>query len=90
MAARISDYKGEWFSIWEDDRRWIENIMIENMKADLDAGYSYYGKSMIEQREMIDKYHKETMDTYEMFKTMQDNEVDRWCFYDLKKRGAID
>ena len=90
MAAKISDRRGEWFSIWEEDRRWIENIMIQNMQDDLNAGYDYFGKAIIEQREMIDEYHKETMNTYEMFKTMQDNEVDRWCFYDLKKRGAID
>ena len=90
MAARISDRRGEWFLIWEEDRRWIENIMIQNMKDDLDAGYNYFGKAIIEQREMIDQYHKETMNTYEMFKTMDDDKVDRWCFYDLKKRGAID
>lgn len=90
MAAKISDRRGEWFTIWEEDRLWIENIMISNMKSDLDAGYDYFGKAIIEQREMIDNYHKETMAGYELFKTMDDTQVDRWCFYNLKKRGAID
>lgn len=88
--AKIADRRGEWFDIWFEDRKCILDIMIRNMLSDLDNGYDYYGKSIREQREMIDAYKAETDRALDMFKDMDENQVDRWCFYDLKKRGVID
>lgn len=86
--SRISD-RDDWFSVWQDDKESILQTMINNMTSDLNAGYDYFGKSIVEQRKTIEAYKKEIDDTFDLFKTMEDKEVNRWCFYDLKKRGAI-
>ena len=39
---------------------------------------------------VIAEFEKKLSDGYELFKTMTDDQVDRWCFYDMKKRGVID
>lgn len=88
IRCRISD-RDDWFSVWQDDKESILQTMISNMASDLNAGYDYFGKSIIEQRKTIEAYKKEIDDTFDLFKTMEDKEVNRWCFYDLKKRGAI-
>ena len=88
--SRITDRRGEWFEIWQDDKESILEIMISNMVSDLNAGYNYFGKSIQQQIVDIDNYKKQFDSEMDKFKSMSDDEVDRWCFYDLKKRGAID
>lgn len=88
-GARITD-RNDWFTIWEEDRRWIHATMLENLASDLNNGYSEQGNSVKKQRADIDAYEARTDECYEMFKKMTDIEVNRWCFYDLKKRGAIE
>ena len=88
IRCRISD-RDDWFSVWQDDKESILQTMINNMASDLNAGYDYFGKSIVEQRKTIEAYKKEIDNTFDLFKTMEDKEVNRWCFYDLKKRGAI-
>lgn len=86
--CRISD-RNDWFSVWQDDKESILQTMINNMTSDLNAGYDYFGKSIVEQNKAIEKYKSDMNATYDLFKSMNENEVNRWCFYDLKKRGAI-
>ena len=86
--CRISD-RDDWFSVWQDDKESILQTMISNMTSDLDAGYDYFGKSIVEQHKTIEKYKSDIDTTYDLFKSMDEKEVNRWCFYDLKKRGAI-
>ena len=86
--CRISD-RDDWFEVWQDDKESILETMIKNMTSDLNHGYDYFGKSIVEQRRAIEAYRKEIDNTFDLFKTMDEKEVNRWCFYDLKKRGAI-
>ena len=86
--CRISD-RDDWFSVWQDDKESILQTMINNMTSDLNAGYDYFGKSIVEQHKTIEKYKSDIDTTYDLFKSMDEKEVNRWCFYDLKKRGAI-
>lgn len=89
--ARIRYTKSvDWFEIWECDKQSVLDTMIRNMTADLDAGYDYFGQSITNQRAMIEDYKKSIDDAYDSFKYMDEDEVNRWCFYDLKKRGAIE
>ena len=88
VRSRISD-RDDWFSVWQDDKESILETMIKNMTSDLNAGYDYFGKSIVEQHKMIEKYKFDMDATYDLFKYMDEKEVNRWCFYDLKKRGAI-
>ena len=45
--------------------------------------------SRLEQRQAISAYEKQMNDELDLFKTMDAPAVNRWCVYDLKKRGAI-
>ena len=87
--CKYSDNKGEWFEMWYSDKKWILSIMYRNMASDLDNGYNPMGKSIREQKTMIDNYEQDINNTLEKFSTMEEKQVDIWCFYDLLKRGAI-
>lgn len=88
-TSRIADYRGEWFNMWLSDRECVLDTMIRNMVDDLNCGYDYYGGCIINQRIEIDNYKMETDAALESFKGMTEQQVDRWCFYDLIRRGAI-
>lgn len=89
MAARITD-RDDWFEIWFEDRESILSTMVRNMAADLEAGYNYFGNSITKQQQEIQKYKEETDHILDTFKDMDEKQVNRWCFYELKKHGAIE
>ena len=68
---RISD-SDRWFELWQDDRECMLNTMIRNMTADLDAGYNYFGRCIVNQRKEIEDYKKETESAFDLFKSMTD------------------
>jgi hypothetical protein len=88
-GSRVTDSK-EWFDMWFEDKKSIISIMYSNMASDLAAGYDYFGKSIQDQKQEIAKYEAEFERQLDKFKSMSDDEVNRWCFYDMKKRGAIE
>lgn len=88
--SRITDRKGEWFEIWFDDKKSILDTMTRNMVSDLAAGYDYFGPSITRQQAEIQFYKVNFDYEVEMLKNMSDKDSDRWCYMDLKKRGAID
>lgn len=90
MAAKISDWRGEWFNMWFDDKKSILSTMIQNMADDLSVGYDPLGHCIRRQQVEIESYQMQLDRELDMFKTMEDSAVDRWCFYDMKKRGAIE
>lgn len=79
----------KWFEIWFEDKQCMIETMVHNMQADLNAGYNYFGNSITRQREMIDAYKAEIDKQLDKFATMTDEAVNRWCYYDMKKRGVI-
>ncbi len=85
---RITD-RNDWFELWTEDKQSMMDCMIRNMHSDLDAGYDYWGISMIQQRAEIEKFKIDWDMDMEMFKGMDEKTVNRWCFYDMKKRGVI-
>lgn len=88
--SRITDRKGEWFEIWFDDKKSILDTMTRNMVSDLAAGYDYFGASITRQQVEINFYKVNFDYEVEMLKNMKEKDADRWCYMDLKKRGAID
>ena len=86
--ARITD-RNDWFDVWFEDRESILNTMVRNMASDLNAGYDYFGQSITKQKQEIAEYKAQTDKTLDMFKDMDEKVVNRWCFYELKKHGAI-
>ncbi len=89
QRSRISD-RDDWFDIWYEDKQSMISTMVRNMASDLDNGYDYFGNAIRSQQDMITAYKVDFDQTMDMFKTMNDKDVNRWCFYDLKKRGAIE
>lgn len=87
--SKYSDFKGEWFEMWEEDVKSILATMYKNMSDDLSVGYDPLGNSIKKELEDIAEYRKYINDCYETFKTLDEVAVDRWCFYELKKKGAI-
>jgi len=81
--------RDDWFELWFEDKRSIEETMIRNMIADIEAGYDPTGNIIKMERDEIQQYRKEVDDQIERFKEMEDAAVNRWCYYDMKKRGAI-
>ena len=86
--ARLTD-RDDWFDIWFSDKNSMVNTMVSNMVSDLENGYEYFGASIVSQREAIDEYKKVFDLQMDNFKTMEETEVNRFCFYDMKKRGVI-
>lgn len=91
MASKMSWYTPEeWTEMWIADKQNMESIMIQNMADDLKAGYAVDGKSIREQREMIEAYRADYHKKMTAFAAMTTETAGRWCFYDMKKRGVID
>lgn len=86
--ARISD-SNDWFPLWFEDKQSILDTMVRNLQADLNAGYDYFGNSAVSQRENIEAYKSQIDEELKVFRTMDENAVSRWCFYDMKQRGVI-
>lgn len=81
--------KNNWLEIWMEDKESMVETMIKNMTSDLEAGYDYFGKSIREQREMIDSYKREFDLQMKALGLMDEKKVQWWCYMDLKRRGAI-
>lgn len=89
MYSKLSD-RDDWFDLWFEDKKSILQTMIQNMADDLEVGYTYFGACIQRQKAMIDEYKKCFDEQMDVFKAMEEKAVNRWCFYDLKKRGAIE
>lgn len=79
----------DWFELWFADKTSILEQMLHNMQADLDAGYDPNGKCITDQKAEIAHYKAMFQWETDQFKNMDDKQVNRWCYYDMKKRGAI-
>lgn len=80
---------GKWFDIWFEDKQSMLDTMRRNLQADLDAGYNPSGYSIRKQTVDMETYKRGFDVQMDLFKNMEDAQVNRWCYYDLKKRGAI-
>ena len=88
MSTRITDLP-DWFPLWHEDKQAILDTMVRNLQADLNAGYDYFGNSATSQRQSIEAYKAQMDEEMKTFRTMTDSQVSHWCFYDMKRRGAI-
>lgn len=79
----------KWFEIWFEDMVSIIATMRNNMVADLAVGYNPDGPCIRKQAAEIEIKQINFDSQMERFKYMGDAKVNRWCYYDLKKRGVI-
>lgn len=80
----------DWTSMWINDKKAIIGTMYRNMAADLDCGYNPLGENIRKQRQEIADYEQDYLNTLEIFKSLTEEEINHWCFYDMLKRGAIE
>lgn len=78
-----------WFEVWFSDMESLLETMIRNMVADIEAGYNPAGACIMRQNAEITAFKARFDAQVDQFKTMSDSAVQRWCYYDMKKRGAI-
>ena len=81
--------KMDWFEIWVADKKNILETMARNMASDLEAGYDYYGKSIQTQIKEMDEYKAKFDADLDKVAEMDDNKVQKWCYIQLLKAGAI-
>ena len=81
--------KTNWFEMWFEDKQGIISTMIRNLSADIDAGYNPNGNSIRTQIADLEAYQKAVDEQIDAFKEMEETKVQRWCYYDMKKRGVI-
>lgn len=79
----------KWFDMWYEDKKSVAATMVRNMASDIDAGYDPNGHCIRKQIVDIEEYHRSIDRQLDIFATMEDKNVNRWCFYDMKKRGVI-
>lgn len=90
MASASLRDSDDWFDIWFSDKQSMLDTMNSNMLSDLEVGYSPNGATIRHQLEVIVEYRRVFESELDSFKTMTEPEVNRWCFYDMKKRGVIE
>lgn len=79
-----------WFDLWYEDKRAILATMYKNLVSDLGAGYNPLGSSITKQKNEIAEYEKEFDESMKKFRTMTEQQIQHYCFYDMKRRGAIE
>lgn len=79
----------KWFEIWYEDKQSMISTMMRNMVADIEAGYNPTGLNIRKQRAEIDKYTSEFDFQMERLADKDEKAAERWCYMDLKRRGAI-
>ena len=84
------DRKEDYVTMWEDDKKAMVKTMYRNMNADLECGYNPLGTAIQRQKQEIDEYEKQIHAAYDQWVFMTEDQVNKWCFYDMKKRGVID
>lgn len=89
IVPSLSAYGETWFDIWDADKKGMISTMYRNMAADLQCGYNPLGNIIKREKQAIRDYETEYENTLDSFKPMNDDQINRWCYFDLKKRGAI-
>lgn len=78
-----------YFDMWFTDKENMIVTMERNMQADLNAGYDPMGNSIRRQRAEIEEYRTNFHAKVHELTTMDEKKADRWCYYDMRKRGVI-
>ena len=87
--VRVTE-RDDWFDLWFKDKQSMIETMVSNMVADISAGYDFSGKIIQNQIQAINNYKSKFDAEVDSFKAMDEKAVNRWCFYDMKKRGVIE
>lgn len=78
-----------WFELWCADWESLIETARQNMADDLAVGYNPNGASIQRSRAVIEEFENRYTDGLEKLKTLDEKQAERWCYLDMKKRGAI-
>ena len=78
-----------WAEIWHLDTKAMLSTMLENMAADLRAGYDPEGASITRQLSDIFAYKTARAAEASKLAAMTPADANKWCYRDLKRRGVI-
>ena len=78
-----------WFKMWYEDKISMIATMNKNMVSDLEHGYDPNGKCIRGQLDNIYTYQTAFYNQLDTFINWSDYKIERWCYYDLLKRGVI-
>ena len=79
----------DWFEMWNEDKRYILGLMHKNMASDIEAGYNPHGMSIQKQVDEIKAYDEAYSRQLLGLSAMDEDRANRWCYYDMVKRGVI-
>ena len=79
-----------YYEMLKQDRRSILEIMTRNYLSDLEAGYDYFGKSLTDERFVMEQYARQTRDIIAELDQLDERTRERKARAILKKSGAID
>lgn len=80
----------EMFEMWYADKQCMVETMRRNMADDLKAGYDPDGACITSQRREINEYQSKFDTECDFLQAMDNTAAERWCYIDLKRRGAIE
>ena len=80
----------EYIAMWIEDYESLIETAVRNMQSDLDAGYNPNGRSIAWDRECIEELkNRRDAGIEKIVQFESDSKADRWCYLDMKRRGAI-
>lgn len=79
-----------WQDMWITDKRSMVETMLRNIAADIAAGYNPVGDCIKRQREELRKYEEQFDRELMALADMTEEKAERWCKYDLIRRGAVE
>ena len=82
--------KTDWFELWEQDKKSMAATMHRNLMADLEAGYNPMGDSIRRQLGEIARYEAGYDADMRHLADKTPEQVQHWCYMDMKRRGAIE
>lgn len=83
--------KMNWFEIWCDDWESLIYTQSRNVQAELDAGYKWSSRHVQHEVEILNEFDSKYRNQLAKFAEMEEQgrNVNKWCYYDLLRRGAI-
>lgn len=86
---RVTDRK-DWRDIWEEDKLSIIRTMRANLASDITTGnYDLLGLTIQKQITDIEEYERGVLRQQKELDKMDEKTANKWCYYNLKKRGVI-
>lgn len=88
--SRVTDRK-DWKEIWMEDKHSMIETMRRNLASDIVDG-NYDLLSLIIQKQIVEikEYENNFIKARIYLKQLDEYSQNKWCYYDLKKRGVID